>query len=127
MIKNFSVGIGSAKVDTAVGIAIAKLSEGQTLTSFGTRMFAGKKVSCHSHSNGDEWYIIISGEGKIFLADENKGVLSNHSSYAVTQGDVFCIHPHTAHQLVAHTTLDLIFLCPESHLSTDRLILEDLC
>jgi quercetin dioxygenase-like cupin family protein len=127
MMKNFSEEIGAAKLDPAVGIAIATLSRGQQLTIFGTRMQAGKKVSCHSHSEGEEWYIILSGKGLIYLADEDKSTLTNQRSHFVTKGDVFCIHPHTAHQLVADTDLDLIFLCPESHLSTDRLMFGDLC
>jgi len=127
MMKNFSAEIGAAKLDTAAGIAIATLASGQQLTSFGTRMQAGKKVSCHSHSEGEEWYIILSGNGRIFLADEDKGTLTNQRAHFARKGDVFCIHPHTAHQLVADTDLDLIFLCSESHLSTDRLIFDDLC
>lgn len=127
MMKNFSAEIGAAKLDKAVGIAIATLAQGQNLTSFGTRMQAGKKVSCHSHSDGEEWYIILSGKGRIFLANEHKGTLSNQRTHFVTEGDVFCIHAHTAHQLLADTDLDLIFLCPESHLSTDRLMFDDLC
>ncbi|WP_447883991.1 cupin domain-containing protein [Serratia fonticola] len=127
MMKNFSTELSTAKLDPAVGIAIATLANGHQLTSFGTRMQAGKKVSCHSHSEGEEWYIIMSGNGLIYLADEDKGTLTNQRSHFVTKGDVFCIHPHTAHQLVAGTDLDLIFLCPESHLSTDRLMFDDLC
>ncbi|ELB2794013.1 cupin domain-containing protein [Aeromonas dhakensis] len=127
MMKNFSTEIGAAKLDETVGIAIATLARGRNLTSFGTRMQAGKKVSCHSHSDGEEWYIILSGKGRIFLADEDKGTLSNQHTHFVTGGDVFCIHTHTAHQLLADTDLDLIFLCPESHLSTDRLMFDDLC
>lgn len=127
MIKNFLTEIGTAKVDNAVGIAITTLAGGQNLTSFGTRIKARKKVSCHSHSEGEEWYIILSGDGQIFLADEDNGQLTNHRAYFVSAGDIFCIPPHTAHQLLAHTALDLIFLCPDSHLSTDRLMFDDLC
>lgn len=116
-----------SKLDPLVGISIASLAEGQELSSFGTRMEAGKKVSCHAHSKGEEWYFILAGEGDIFLADVDSGTLSNRREHKVNTGDIFCIQPNTAHQLRANSQLDLIFICPKSHLETDRVVFPDLC
>ncbi|MEY4476352.1 MAG: hypothetical protein RL248_2119 [Pseudomonadota bacterium] len=127
MIKGFSEEIEKAVIDPLVGIAITELAKGEKLNSFGTRMEVGKKVGCHAHTHGDEWYIILSGEGTIFLGDIEKQILVNIRSHKVKTGDIFCIPQKTAHQLQANSQLDLIFLCPESHLSADRMMFPDMC
>lgn len=75
-----------------------------------------------------EWYTILKGEGRIFLADVDpvSGDLSNRRSAFVSRGAVFCIEAGTAHQLKATTELDLIFFCPASHLGDDRTVKESL-
>jgi uncharacterized cupin superfamily protein len=90
-------------------------------------MDEGTKVSCHVHTQGDEWYSMLDGEGVIYLADLVDGGLKNKRHYPVKKGDTFCISGNTAHQLYAKTQLDFIFLCPDSHLGTDRIVLNDLC
>lgn len=125
--KGFYEGIGNAVYDPVAGIRIAPLQKGTTLNSFGTRMDEGTKVSCHVHTQGDEWYSMLDGEGVIYLADLVDGELKNKRHYPVKKGDTFCISGNTAHQLYAKTQLDFIFLCPDSHLSTDRIVLDDLC
>ncbi|MNF04160.1 hypothetical protein D3C80_2036110 [compost metagenome] len=50
----------------------------------------------------------------------------NKRSLPVSKGSVFVIPESTAHQLEAKTQLDLIFMCPESHLKNDRVLLPDL-
>ena len=127
MIKGFFCEIGKSVVDPVVGIGIAELARGENLRSFGTRMGEGKKVGCHAHSHGDEWYIILSGEGVIFLADTAGKDLVNKEQHLVKTGDVFCIPEGKAHQLKATSQLDLIFLCPESHLASDRTMFADMC
>ena len=109
-----------------VGISIAQLTAGKNLISFGTRIEAKSKVSCHAHMAGEEWYIILSGAGIIHLADINNEEATNIRHFNVSAGDVFCIQPKIAHQLVATSQLDLLFLCPAEHLSTDRHIYPDL-
>lgn len=120
MIKSFGDEVQNAVVDSAVGIAIFKLVDGEALGSYGTRMHAGSRVGCHSHSEGDEWYIILDGEGVIHLADVGGSCLSKQRKIPVKKGDIFVISPKTAHQLEAKTDLELLFLCPPSHLEKDR-------
>lgn len=123
MFENFDEGLFKAKYDSAVGIAVFPLSTGTYLSCFGTRMAAGKKVGCHSHRHGDEWYVIINGEGDMYLADVDlKGNVTNRRIIPVIKGSAFVIPENTAHQLVAKTELDLVFLCPNNHLSDDRYI-----
>ncbi|MDN0112738.1 cupin domain-containing protein [Yersinia mollaretii] len=125
--KGFYEEIGNAVYDPVAGIRIAPLQKGSELNSFGTRMDEGTKVSCHVHEHGDEWYSMLDGEGVIYLANFVDGQLLNKRNYAVKKGDTFCIPSNTAHQLYAKTQLDFIFLCPDSHLSSDRIVFEDLC
>ncbi|MGG7668089.1 cupin domain-containing protein [Yersinia sp. J1] len=127
MIKAFSQEITKAVVDPVVGIGIAELAKGKALNSFGTRIAAGKKVGCHAHFHGEEWYIILAGEGRMYLGDVENQKLVNLRNHDVKQGDIFCIPLGTAHQLQAESQLDLIFLCPNSHLVTDRILFPDMC
>lgn len=124
--KGFYDAISGAVYDPIAGIRIAPLQSGNTMNSFGTRMDAGTKVSCHLHTLGDEWYSILDGDGEIYLADLVGGVLVNKRHFPVTKGDTFCITQNTAHQLRAISQLDFIFLCPDSHLSKDRFVQPDL-
>ncbi|WP_075180632.1 cupin domain-containing protein [Pantoea sp. 1.19] len=127
MIKGFYSEIANAGHDSSVGIRIAPLVPGRQLSSFGTRLEAGKRVGCHAHAHGDEWYIVLAGEGRIWLADVGPdGQLTNKRSHDLQAGDTFPIAEHTAHQLVATTQLDFIFLCPPSHLQDDRTLFADL-
>ncbi|MCK7068941.1 cupin domain-containing protein [Enterobacter bugandensis] len=126
MMKGFYEEISGAVHDPIAGIRIAPLQNGTTMNSFGTRMDAGTKVSCHLHTDGDEWYSILDGDGEMYLADLVDGVLTNKRHFSVTKGDTFCITQNTAHQLRAISQLDFIFLCPDSHLGNDRLIQPDL-
>lgn len=123
----FYSAIKKAKYDPVAGIKIAGLDTGADMNSFGTRMNKGTKVSCHAHADGDEWYSILDGEGELFLADIRETKLVNHRSVRVSRGTVFCIPQKTAHQLRAHTQLDFIFICPDTHLGADRIVLPDLC
>ena len=121
MYSNFREKLSAGKFDASVGISIFELVKGKAVSSFGTRMEAGKKVGCHSHEHGDEWYIILNGNGTIYLGDVcDNGMIVNKREFPVTKGSVFVIPEKTAHQLKADTQLDLIFMCPASHLENDR-------
>ncbi|SQA97913.1 Thermophilic glucose-6-phosphate isomerase and related metalloenzymes [Cedecea neteri] len=124
--QNFYQGIENAVYDPVAGIRIARLQNGSEMNAFGTRMDKGAKVSSHVHTQGDEWYSILDGEGVIYLADWVGEVVQNRRHFPVRKGDVFCLQANTAHQIYAHTQLDLIFYCPDTHLGTDRTVLDDL-
>lgn len=124
--KGFYDEIKEAIHDPIAGIRIAPLQKGAQLNSFGTRMDKGTKVTCHVHTQGDEWYSVLDGEGVIYLADYVEGNLINQRHFPVKKGDTFCISENTAHQLFAKTQLDFVFLCPNSHLGADRIVVADL-
>jgi mannose-6-phosphate isomerase-like protein (cupin superfamily) len=113
--------------DDAVGISIQNLIHGAEQDAWATIIESGKRVGCHSHHHGEEWYIILSGTGVVFTAEVNEGELSPASGTEFRRGSVFCIAPDTAHQLVAHSRVELIFFCPPSHLTHDRTGFGDIC
>lgn len=112
--------------DTNVGISITHLIKTEGMNAYATTIHAGEKIGCHAHNEGDEWYIILSGTGKIWTGD----VIENHVSNIIvndfSRGCVFCIGPKTAHQLVAIEHVELLFLCSASHLLGDRICFADL-
>ncbi|MDC9623854.1 cupin domain-containing protein [Xenorhabdus bovienii] len=116
-----------ATKDDAVGISIKRIIEKDGLNAYATFISAGKKVGCHSHSQGDEWYIILSGDGEIWTGDVVDNEIINIKKEKFSKGCIFCIHQNTAHQLASHNDVELIFLCPKSHLSHDRVGFEDIC
>ncbi|WP_261369260.1 hypothetical protein [Yersinia mollaretii] len=54
------------------------------------------------------------------------GRAKNKRVNGFAKGSVFCIYPNTAHQLIAKTAVEFIFLCPESHITHDRILFDDL-
>lgn len=123
--SNFSVN--DAKRDASVGISIKRLIEKKGLNAYATAISAGKKITCHSHSEGEEWYVILSGEGDIWTGDVAGAKVTNVEKEKFSAGCIFCIYQNTAHQLTASSDVKMIFLCPESHLSHDRSSFEDIC
>lgn len=118
---NFSdFHIDGAVKDSAVGISIQNLITGKEQNLYATVIEEGHRVGCHCHHDGDEWYIILSGEGSVFTAEVNDGTLGETQETAFKRGSTFRISPDTAHQLVAYTRVELLFLCPPTHLTHDR-------
>lgn len=120
-IVNWEKLISSANLDPEVGIAIAKLTGDVEFAMYVTRISPGKKVGAHAHSHGHEIYQILEGTGTISMSPENGAVKTDRF---VSKGDFFTIPPGTFHQLKNTGTQDLIlvFGCPETHLSTDRIL-----
>ncbi|CNL04492.1 Uncharacterized conserved protein%2C contains double-stranded beta-helix domain [Yersinia enterocolitica] len=124
---NFSdFNCNNAIADNTVGISITNMIKKEGLRAYGTQLARGRCVGCHSHTEDEEWYIIISGEGAIWTADVMAGELKNKRVNGFAKGSVFCIYPNTAHQLIAKTAVEFIFLCPESHITHDRILFDDL-
>ncbi|AHM73477.1 cupin domain-containing protein [Yersinia hibernica] len=126
MIKFSNFNSHKIKEDLAVGISIIEMFKKEGLQAYGTTIDQGKYVGCHSHAEGEEWYIILSGQGSIWTADDIDGILTYYREDKFNKCSVFCIYPNTAHQLIAQTTVEFIFLCPESHITYDRHMFEDI-
>ena len=70
-IINLNEALAKAKKDDKVGISIAPLSSGDDFCLFSAKIRKGHKVGCHYHTEGDEIYSVLSGEGIIYTASIN--------------------------------------------------------
>jgi len=118
--------IERAEKDQLAGISITEMVIKNGLCAYGTSLAKGKRVTCHSHGEGEEWYIILSGRGTIWTGDSDNDTVKNTRSDPIKSGSVFCIYPGTAHQLIALTDMEFIFLCPPTHITTDRTFFDDI-
>lgn len=128
-IKNLGKELKRAISDPKVNIAIAHLGGAPESRLHAAMLRPGEKVGAHFHTHGAEIYFILEGNGTIYtgvVTDE--GIVANEP-VAVYAGDSFCIEPGQVHQLrnSGEEDLFLLFACPDSHLSDDRTVVEDLC
>ncbi|VAW71285.1 hypothetical protein MNBD_GAMMA12-2351 [hydrothermal vent metagenome] len=66
------------------------------------RVAPGLLTALHKHPVSEELYYIVSGQGEMTLDQE---------VFAVLKGDVVCIPPNSAHQILNTGEEDLVFLC----------------
>jgi len=105
--------------DASVGIKIARLAGDRQFASYLTVIDAGHAVKAHYHTQGDEHYHILEGEGEVMLKDVHT---LQEKILFVRQQQSFVVTANTWHQLknTGSEPLVLMFSCPESHLGTDR-------
>jgi mannose-6-phosphate isomerase-like protein (cupin superfamily) len=116
--SNFSTD-GATK-DNSVGISIKHVIDKKGLNAYATLIGAGNKVVCHSHSQGEEWYIILSGDGEIWSGDVVDNEVTNIKKENFSKGCIFCIYQNTAHQLTARNESLSIILCNCHPIKGDR-------
>lgn len=128
-IVNWKQALETAEADPAVKIRIAPLTKNEAFSMYVTEIAPGGKVGAHYHREGIEVYEILKGKGTLHTAIPNQeNIPVNTKSQHVEAGDFFEINPGTIHQLenTGDGPLVLVFGCPTTHLSTDRIITEDL-
>lgn len=123
-IKNWEQAIEIAIMDPSVGISSARLSGDDNFAMYVTRIAPNKKVGAHVHAEGLEIYQILSGYGTMATANSIGTKFLN----SVKEGDFFTVPQGIIHQLknTGSTDLILVFGCPITHLSTDRVLIEDI-
>ncbi|TDR73622.1 cupin domain-containing protein [Paludibacterium purpuratum] len=106
--------------DLQAGIHIAALACCGALTFYLTDIPPHGSVNAHSHRQGDEIYLILNGEGCLYSQAQGTATLST----PLRAGDLLRIPSGHAHQLVnlGEQPLRLLFVCPNSHLSHDRIM-----
>ncbi len=111
--------LDAAHYDVTAGIAIAKLLTQDGISTFITRIDAGKRVNPHYHRHGAEHYHIIEGAGEITLHDIKEGTYETRTVNAYVS---FAVLPFVEHTLrnTGTTPLLLMFSCPDNHLTDDR-------
>jgi quercetin dioxygenase-like cupin family protein len=126
-IKNLSAAIAQAPLDPKVNIKIAPLAGDETMTIYSTMLKPKSQVTAHVHSQGVELYHIVKGQGEIYTGRLNDQEVSWNLPKKVQEGDVFAIEAGIVHQLknTGQEDLLLVFVCPPTHLTSDRLITWD--
>lgn len=128
-VKNIETALKNAIADPKVGIRIAPLINNEEFGMYVTQIPSKQKITAHYHQAGLEIYGIISGSGLIHTAVPlDNGEYKNKKSKQVSAGDYFCIEANIIHQLqnTGNEPLILVFGCPATHLSTDRILSKDL-
>lgn len=126
-VNNIYKALEKAKKDEAVGIKIIKLSGDDQFALYAAEIDGYKKVGAHYHTKGNEIYQIVEGRGKMYTGLPKAKEVDWQEPLEVNKGDCFTISENQAHQLVNTDAEKLIimFICPYTHLSTDRIIVNN--
>ncbi|MBV8048592.1 MAG: cupin domain-containing protein [Paludibacterium sp.] len=110
--------------DPEAGIPIAALTSCDALTFYLSDIPPQGTVHAHAHSQGDEVYLILSGQGCLYRQAPGE----ERQSVSVAAGDLLRVPAEQVHQLVnlGEQPLRLLFVCRASHLSDDRVLHQDL-
>lgn len=112
----------NAKMDKKVGIKIVKLTGDEKCGMYVAEIAPGKSVRPHYHKKGVEIYQILKGQGVMNLGTIKNKKVTWQKSQKVKQDSCFSIYSRQVHQLTnnSKTKLDLLFVCPDSHMHDDR-------
>lgn len=127
MINNLYQLIESTDLDPEIGIRVGHLTGSEQFSLFGAEIAPNKVLSAHYHNAGDEMYLILEGNGIMYLGElDSSGNVAWDSPFNVREGDCFTVKEGKVHQLCNNTDQRLVaaFGCSKSHLSTDRVILK---
>ena len=125
-LNNLFTTLAGKELDPAVGIRVARLSGEDAFCFFGAEISAGTKLSAHFHREGPEIYYILAGKGRMSLGDlEGEVGVHWEEVFDVAAGDCFTVQPGQVHQLEnnGHSSLNALFGCSATHLTTDRTVL----
>jgi mannose-6-phosphate isomerase-like protein (cupin superfamily) len=125
---NYQEALKKAVADPKVNIKIAPLTGDDSFSLFVTEIPSKGQVGAHYHEEGLETYQILSGKGLMYVGNP----LPDNSvewldPIPVKDGDFFTIPKRMVHQLrnPFDEKLVLVFGCPKSHLSTDRIVVSE--
>lgn len=116
-----------APLDQTVGIRLAHLAGDEHFSLFGAEISSQAKLAAHYHQIGIETYLILEGIAVIYTGSVEKNDCVKWSEpYKLQKGDCFIIEAGRAHQLInkGENKLVVVFGCPQSHSSTDRILVQ---
>jgi len=122
-IKNIFENVSKGEMDQVAGIKITHLAGDADLSFYLAEIEPSKKINAHYHKKGTEIYQIFEGSGEIRIG-KNKNANNWDIQKTVKKGDCFSVGEGQVHQLVntGNEKLILLFACPKSHLSNDRIV-----
>ncbi len=116
---NIKDAIRKVEVDPEVGVGIAKMVESDKLSVHIAVVKPGTTLKKHYHKHRDEVYIIVDGEGEVYLGDK---------VVKVSRGDIVIIPRETIHGIRNTADRELVFMfisAPPFNPKEDRFIVED--
>jgi len=126
-VRNLYQILGNEKIDSDVGISLSHLAGTEEFSLYCTEIGPMKILKAHYHEKGVEFYQIISGIGKIHIGETTSNTSTLWRQHVeVKQGDVFMIQPKQTHTLenMSQEKLVVVFGCPKSHITDDRIMVE---
>ena len=122
--------LATVGMDPAVGIRHAPLDGDESYRNHAAGIQPGKRVAAHTHFVGDEEYVVYAGRGIMHagsVEDRGKHYSIDWHNRPLAAGDRFIVPAGHAHQLENNGSEELVFTfgCPDSHLSSDRVMLPD--
>lgn len=128
IITNLFEVLSNSGVDNIAGIKVNHLTGNDDMSIFGAEIAIGTCVRAHYHNSGIEIYHIVSGEGNMNIGQVmDNGAVSWLEQFSVGKGDSFTIKPKQVHKLKnsGNEKLIALFGCSTTHLSSDRVVVED--
>jgi len=129
-VKNIYEALKTAPEDPKVNIKHALVVEGKNIGYHVAEV--SQQVQAHVHRNGDEIYHVLKGEGlmhvgKVTFKGDKPVKVVWAPPVKVKPDDVFNITEGHAHSLknTGKTPLIISFICPHTHLTTDRSIVDN--
>lgn len=126
-ISNLFELITSAKLDPEVGIRVAHLTGSEKFSLFGAEIAPHKAIGAHYHIYGEEIYQLVEGKGVMYIGKpDDNGNVAWDLPFNIGKGDCYTVSEGHVHQLFNNSNerLIVIFGCPKSHLSTDRIVVK---
>ena len=124
-INNIYESISKAQFDSVVEIKIMFLTGDENLGFYVAEIGPHQRVGAHYHFAGTEIYQVLEGSGEIHIGKpiDEKNVEWTLSK-KVKVGDCFTIKEGQVHQLIndQDEKLLILFACPKSHLSDNRVM-----
>ena len=122
-VKNFNSCLDETVKMDEEGCRIVALAKGAG-SGLALEALAPKKmIAPHYHTEGDDFFAILSGEGLLYTAEfsEDRKTRVNIKKTPLKAGDVYAIPPGVIHGIenTGNTDLCILNCAPPTHLTTD--------
>lgn len=124
-ISNIKQELLKVKMDHKVWIKHTYISKGQNYWDHIAEI--KDSVQAHIHNEWDEFYHILEGTGLIYIWKYIDNSVQWKEPKRVFEGDVFLVPAWYGHSLknIGENNLIISFICPHSHLDSDRIIVNN--
>lgn len=120
--KNIFKELSSAELIGNYRIPAAHLGMVSEMGMYALSMPAYAKQPAHYHRQGDDVFVVLSGEGELLLADlDHDHQPLSPRIFKLNPGDTYFVPPQTVHAIHNLSDQPFVFLnlAPESHVADD--------